>query len=325
MDGELYKHYHTYLDSFRELLHAEADDNSLSELHKKVEEFCNKNSNDLLVNQVFADTHYTKAMIHLHLVASIFLKTGDVVSFKRQIEDASSIIWSVPCVSELIADTSDNTQSPGIRETAMKAALCASVPFHVEPVKVYMFKNLEIIVGSRKILPASWHRKKALYIFAYLVFHSHTSVSIDSLTDIFFEDVPFEKAKSTLRQCIRTIREALQPGIPIKKQSSYLKTNGSSYILTLPEGSYVDALRLEKLIHEAKAAAKEDNDALAHSLFEPALKICAEGEFLKDNPYSWVIPLREKYIDMEINALQWMAFYYFKNRDYDTVIDYAHK
>ncbi|MBF0521179.1 MAG: hypothetical protein HQK92_15825, partial [Nitrospirae bacterium] len=82
MDGELYKHYHTYLDSFRELLHAEADDNSLSELHKKVEEFCNKNSNDLLVNQVFADTHYTKAMIHLHLVASIFLKTGDVVSFK---------------------------------------------------------------------------------------------------------------------------------------------------------------------------------------------------------------------------------------------------
>ncbi|QWR77585.1 BTAD domain-containing putative transcriptional regulator [Candidatus Magnetomonas plexicatena] len=362
-DKAAYEYHRIFLYFLRNIVHTEDDnENFITELHKRAAAYYNKNQNfsEALQHAILAkDYNLTVSALEnvfSHSEPLFPIGLSDMYSLIKQIPDevvdSHAIVifalgWAYYTEGDFNSaiDLMIKAKEKAVAENNVPLSLnissyisnvnadmgyvadagISAETLTAQPLKIYMFENMEIFVGDRKITVSMWNRKKAIYIFAYMVFHSNKQISTDSLIDTFFEDVPLEKAKASLRQCIGTIRKILQPDISQKTQSAYLETKGSSYILTIPQGSYVDAFNFEQLISSAKAAAKENDNDTAHSLFKSALEITDGCEFLKEDPFSWAIPLREKYIDLEIKALLWIAMYHYRSRDYGSAIEYANR
>ncbi|MFP3998346.1 MAG: hypothetical protein ACLFUN_00755 [Desulfobacterales bacterium] len=115
------------------------------------------------------------------------------------------------------------------------------------PLIVHTFGGFTLRIGGRQIKAGVWKRKKALSLFNYFIMHPNKEITPEKLMDTFFSEDSPEKARTHIHTLISHLRRMLEPGLPNKKDSKYIKAENRAYIFVLPEDSYVDALDCERL------------------------------------------------------------------------------
>lgn len=206
---------------------------------------------------------------------------------------------------------------PHVRESASAALLrIRSLP--PRALQVYTLGRFRLFQGDREVREGSWRRKKAKALFKYLLFHPHRAIPAEELMDLFWPEMDPKQAKEGLHQAVSCLRTALEPGLPPKKESSYLRAREGSYQLLLPEGSWVDALAFEELLSEAE---KRGESYQAISGYESALKLY-QGDLLEEGLYEeWTTLLREKYAALYLKALRALSAHYFGRLEYDRCLE----
>ena len=116
------------------------------------------------------------------------------------------------------------------------------------PIKVKGLGQFNVWVGNRQILDTAWNRRKSGELFRYLLLHKGYSASREDVLEDFWGENDPETAQDLLHQATSTIRRVLEPDLPEKFPSRYLRIEGERLFLLLPPGSYVDFEQFETQI-----------------------------------------------------------------------------
>lgn len=108
------------------------------------------------------------------------------------------------------------------------------------PIKVKGLGQFSVWVGNRPIPDGAWNRRKSGELFRYLLLHKGYSASREEVMDELWEDNDPETVQDLLHQATSTIRRILEPDLPDKFPSRYLRVEGDRIFLRLPPGSYLD-------------------------------------------------------------------------------------
>ncbi|MCX7706868.1 MAG: tetratricopeptide repeat protein [Anaerolineae bacterium] len=147
------------------------------------------------------------------------------------------------------------------------------------PLRVFTLGRFEVWQGTRRIEKHAWSRRRAGELFRLLLISPRRSLFREQVFEALWPEKEPEAAQECLHQATSALRRALEPDLPDRFPSRYLKVEEGVVTLQLPPGSWIDFEAFEQHIR-----AKEWENALA--LFE--------GEPFPDDRYAdWAaIPCR---------------------------------
>lgn len=156
--------------------------------------------------------------------------------------------------------------------------------------RVQTFGREVIEREGQLVQPSHWRTAAARELFLYLLF-----VGPQNRGDLylhFWPDSPTTKARSNFHTTLHRARRALGRNVILYQDGLYTVDDELDL--------YCDALQLEKLTERARLMPTRD--ARTEDLWHRAVQLY-NGDFLPTMDASWVLPLRERYRDLYIEAL----------------------
>ncbi len=124
------------------------------------------------------------------------------------------------------------------------------------PIRVIGLGQFTVWVGNRQVPDSAWNRRKSGELFRYLLLRKGFTASREEVIEDFWGDYDLETAQDLLHQATSTIRRVLEPDLPEKFPSRYLKVEGDRVFLQLPPGSFLDFDVFEPQLRAAIQADK---------------------------------------------------------------------
>ncbi len=139
------------------------------------------------------------------------------------------------------------------------------------PLEITTLGGWRLKAGGHSIDPRSLRQRRAGELLGLLLISPGRLLLIDQIIDTLWPEKDFNAAQSLLHQATSTLRRALEPDLPEKYSSRYLRVDDGSITLVLPPDSQVDYETFLSHIRRADWDA-----ALA----------CHPGEFLPEYRYA---------------------------------------
>jgi len=126
-------------------------------------------------------------------------------------------------------------------------------------------------------------------------------------TDALMEALWPEEDPALSIQCLRAatsvLRRTLEPDLPCRMSSAYLRSNDGRYALTLGEGGFFDVAEFARNFDIATELDHAGDGAGAASAYRTAINLY-RGDFLEDEPYAeWAFRRRERLRERFARAL----------------------
>ena len=139
------------------------------------------------------------------------------------------------------------------------------------PLKITTLGGWCLKAGGRSIDPQFLRQRRAGELLGFLLISPGRRLPIDQIIDSFWPEKEFNAAQALLHQATSTLRRTLEPDLPEKFPSRYLRVDDGSIALALPPDSQVD---YETFMSHIRCA--DWDAALA----------CCPGEFLPEYRYA---------------------------------------
>ncbi|NOS83811.1 MAG: tetratricopeptide repeat protein, partial [Ignavibacteria bacterium] len=194
------------------------------------------------------------------------------------------------------------------------------------------FGKTEIYLRGGFIQEDKWIRKKSKILLAYLMCDPEKIHTKDKIMDMFFDDMPADKADIVYHSAIYNIRTALKiydiKSDKPKRSKDKTHDYNPQYILyedkTLrlnPDFYYkADNIEFEKFFEKSKLPALSSEEKIKHSI--NAIEIY-KGDFLPGYYDSWCEELRVKYKNMYITLCEELIKMLEAEIRYNEVIKYS--
>lgn len=157
------------------------------------------------------------------------------------------------------------------------------------PLRVFTLGRFEVLRDNRAIPAQVWRQRRAGELFRLLLLAHRRTLTRDQIVEALWPDKPPDAAQALLHQATSALRRALEPGLPEKFPSRYLRLEEGQVSLELPPGSDVDFQVFEALVRA------ED--------WEAALGIY-KGDLFPDDLYAdWSVLPRERLKRLHMRAL----------------------
>ncbi|HEX9018039.1 MAG TPA: BTAD domain-containing putative transcriptional regulator [Anaerolineaceae bacterium] len=114
------------------------------------------------------------------------------------------------------------------------------------PLRVASLGQFAVWKGRRRIADAAWSKRKAGELFRYLLLQTNRAAGREVIIEALWPDSLSENPGDLLHQSTSALRHALEPDLPDKFPSRYLKVEGERIALDLPPGSSVDFEQFER-------------------------------------------------------------------------------
>ncbi|RPJ50547.1 MAG: hypothetical protein EHM21_04755, partial [Chloroflexi bacterium] len=139
------------------------------------------------------------------------------------------------------------SKTPGVRATTEDLlGHLASVP--PPPLRVVALGHFAVWKGRRRIVDQAWSRRKAGELFRYLLLQPNRAAGREVIIEALWPDSSSDSPEDLLHQATSALRHALEPDLPDKFPSRYLKVEGEHIALNLPPGSTVDFEDFERVL-----------------------------------------------------------------------------
>jgi len=161
--------------------------------------------------------------------------------------------------------------------------------------------------GAREV--SDWQRRSAKTLTKLLATHTGHALHREQVLDILWPGVAVESALNSFGKALHAARHALEPELPRRQDSAYLRLADSMLVLN-SEHVAVDTDRFEQL---AEVALRQEDI----TAYEAALATYS-GELLPEDPYeSWCAERRNSLAELHVRLLLGMAEALEERGDYD--------
>lgn len=167
--------------------------------------------------------------------------------------------------------------------------------------------------GRRRIPDQAWTRRKAGELFRYLLLQPNRAAGREIIIEALWPDHDSESPYDLLHQATSSLRHALEPDLPDKFPSRYLKVEGDQIALQLPSGSTVDFEHFERVLPIAIQTHNADRLVEALNLYS--------GELFPSDRYAdWSAEKRLALAELRQRGLLALAKAYLDQAQYYQVI-----
>ena len=168
--------------------------------------------------------------------------------------------------------------------------------------------------GRRRIPDQAWTRRKAGEMFRYLLLQPNRAAGKEVIIEALWPDHPSDKPEDLLHQATSALRHALEPDLPDKFPSRYLKVEGEHIALVLPPGSVVDFEHFERSLPLAIQARSTDRLLEALNLYS--------GELFPSDRYAdWSAERRQSLDELHQRGLLALAKAYLSQSQFYNAIN----
>ena len=122
----------------------------------------------------------------------------------------------------------------------------ASVP--PPALRVATLGQFAVWKGGRRVVDSAWTRRKAGELFRFLLLQTNRAAGREVIIEALWPDSDSGNPADLLHQATSALRHALEPDLPDKFPSRYLKVEGEHIALILPPGSVVDFEQFERAL-----------------------------------------------------------------------------
>jgi DNA-binding SARP family transcriptional activator len=187
---------------------------------------------------------------------------------------------------------------PSVLRPDASPALCsASLPSPV--LHIRLLGGFRVERADTRLTVVDWPRRSAKTLTKLLAAHTRHAMHREQIINILWPDVDVGSALNSLGKALHAARHVLEPGLPRRQDSAYLRTADCMLILNT-ELVIVDADTFERLAAEAMRSGQAEayRDAL----------LAYEGELLPEDRYeSWCAERRTALVDTHIRLLLGLA------------------
>lgn len=116
------------------------------------------------------------------------------------------------------------------------------------PLRISTLGLFAVWKGRKRIVDQAWNRRKAGELFRYLLLQPGRSSGRETIIESLWPDNESGSPEDLLHQATSALRHVLEPDLPDKFPSRYLKVEGELIMLQLPPGSSVDFEHFERVL-----------------------------------------------------------------------------
>lgn len=167
--------------------------------------------------------------------------------------------------------------------------------------------------GQQRLADQAWTRRKAGELFRYLLLQPGRASGREVIIEALWPDHPSENPGDLLHQATSALRHVLEPDLPDKFPSRYLRVEGDHIALALPPGSVVDFDNFERALPQAIRTHNIDRLLEALNLYS--------GELFPSDRYTdWSAEKRQGLAELRQRGLLALAqSYLLHNQWYNTI------
>lgn len=204
-----------------------------------------------------------------------------------------------PLILPLIAHDA-NSADPNRR--ALAGALIEHLQRAPPPLQIITLGGFEVRRGGRPIPRSGWQRRSD-ELLRLLLISPGRSLSKDQIIEQFWPEKSLDAAATALHQATSCLRRALEPDLPEKFPSRYLRVEEGQISLCLSEGARVDYEIFEKHVQAGE--------------WEAALDVYRGEPFQSDRYQGWASLKREQLGRLYLRALLAAARERFERADFE--------
>ncbi len=157
------------------------------------------------------------------------------------------------------------------------------------PLSIVGLGSFEVRCGYRTIPVHAWRQRRAGELFRALLLAHRRTLTHEQIAEALWPGRSLDSMRPLLHQATSALRRALEPGLPDKFPSRYLRLEEGQIALELPAGSVVDFEAFEQQVQRGE--------------WEEALRIY-KGDLFPDDLYAeWALLPRERLKRLYVCAL----------------------
>ncbi len=239
-------------------------------------------------------------------------QTDEALEFYRkahEILQPGGATWRVAKLQEAFKDLLDEEQ---------KELVTYTVKIETLPLKIHLFGGFQIERRGQTIRDKEWRSRKAKSVLKYLLLNRGKPIVRDILMDVFWCDMPPERASLNLNSTIYTIRRVLEPERPRRTPSAYLLTEGDALRFNADADFWLDVVEFERHLKRAKEFQKADKAQEAVGEWRAATEMY-RGELLPEDRYEdWCVVQREQFREQYLSALLELGKHCYQRDEFET-------
>jgi DNA-binding SARP family transcriptional activator len=116
------------------------------------------------------------------------------------------------------------------------------------PLRITTLGQFAVWKGKRRLPDQGWNRRKAGELFRFLLLQPNRAAGREVIIESLWPDNDSGSPADLLNQATSTLRHVLEPDLPDKFPSRYLKVEGEHISLQFPTGSSVDFEHFERVL-----------------------------------------------------------------------------
>lgn len=172
------------------------------------------------------------------------------------------------------------------------------------PLRVVALGQFAVWKGRKRIVDQAWNRRKAGELFRYLLLQPNRAAGREVIIEALWPDNESGSPEDLLHQATSALRHALEPDLPDKFPSRYVKVEGEHISLMVSPGSMVDFENFERALPLAIQAHNVDQLQKVLSQYS--------GDLFPSDRYSdWSVDRRQSLAELRQHGLLALAQAYY--------------
>lgn len=171
---------------------------------------------------------------------------------------------------------------------------------HVPGLRIQLLGGFRVWVGDRAIPDQAWRPRTTATMLKLLALAPGYRLHRDEVMELLWPETPVAAAANRLHGILHAARRILEPGLPPRGRSAYLRMNGEHVVLC-PDGAlWTDVAAFESAAAAAEVASEPATSMAAITLYS--------GELLPEDRYEeWAVRRREELHNRYVVLLRRLA------------------
>ena len=179
---------------------------------------------------------------------------------------------------------------------------------------IQLLGDFRVSVASRAIDEREWRLRKARSLVKLLALAPRHRLHREHIIDRLWPDMGPEDGANNLHKALYVTRRILEPDLPPRRASSYLRLHHDLLLLEAPGGLWID-------VEAFLAAAKEAHERRTPQAYREALRLYT-GDLVPEDQYEdWAIAYREWLSGLRVTLLVELAGVQEQTGDFSAAIE----
>lgn len=185
------------------------------------------------------------------------------------------------------------------------------------------FGEFDILSGEKSMIDDLKRSHKIMKLLQYFITFKNQKILAETIYETLWDDYDSMDTKNVIKGQIFRLKKGLKEA-SIDEDTMTIDFVNGYYTLRISQNVVVDSDVFEKLINEANRKLSEDfNEAFI--LYNEAFKIY-ENQYLDNFGYEiWLVPIRNYYKKLYVNAVEKVMEHYKKEKKNDEVLNICHR